>query len=139
MKNLQRFFTLFMAFAVLAASLGVGVVEHQCKVKGKSVSYFLTEKSSCHSCTYESKNTSKAQIKRQKCCKDSYSFKKIEVATSKILAVDFSIPLAFSPTKFLKMLSCNDLENKNSSLQYISFSSLLHGRCLLSFIQSFLI
>ena len=139
MKNLQRFFTLFMAFAVLAASLGVGVVEHHCKVKGKSISYFLTEKGSCHGCTYESKNTSKAQIKRQKCCKDSYSFKKIEVATSKILAVDFSISSVVLPAKFYNTLFFSDLENKNFSLQYISFSSLLHGRCLLSFIQSFLI
>ena len=139
MKNLQRFFTLFMAFAVLAASLGVGVVEHHCRVKGKSVSYFLTEKSSCHGCTYESKNTSKAQIKRQKCCKDLYSFKKIEVATSKILAVDFSISSIVLPTKFCSVLFFDDLENSKTSLQYISFSSLLHGRCLLSFIQSFLI
>ena len=139
MKNLQRFFTLFMAFAVLAASLGVGVVEHHCKVKGKSVSYFLTEKSDCHNCEHKSEHTSKAQIKRQKCCKDSYSFKKIEVATSKILTIDFSISSVVLPTKFHNILFCNDLENKNFSLPYISFSSLLHGRCLLSFIQSFLI
>ncbi len=145
-QRLQRYFTLFMAIVVLTASMGVGVVEHNCQLKGKSVSLFSSEKSSCHSCSriqHKNNDTSKTQFKRTKCCAETYSVKKINIvlASKTFAKAFFQFSQDFVNTDFnLENWFCLSIKsNLHVVLHAVSFSSLFYGRSLLSFVQSFLI
>ncbi|MEO6686627.1 MAG: hypothetical protein ABIN24_11705, partial [Dyadobacter sp.] len=100
--------------------------------------------SSCCAKSKALKESKKNFFKKTDCCKDQPKFEKVDVVSS----------LAQMHAKALKMVADGDLWSVQSfvflfqewvyppvqsSLHTISFSSLFHGRSMLSFVQSFLI
>jgi len=142
-----------MAVLVLVSSTGFGLIEHQCMMRGVTMKFVSEKKAdSCKkkvitSCCAKSKalkETGKAFFKKTDCCNDQQKFEKVDVVSS----------LAQMQAKALKMIADGDLwsvqsfvflsqewiyPSVNSSSDTISFSSLFHGRSMLSFVQTFLI
>jgi hypothetical protein len=154
MKNkLHRSFTILMAILVLVSSTGFGLIEHQCMMRGKTMKFVSEKKaddcrekvvSSCCAKSKALKEANKNFFKKTDCCKDQQKLEKVDVTSS----------LAQFHAKALKMIADGDLWSAKSivflwqewsyppvqsSSTIISFSSLLHGRSMLSFVQSFLI
>jgi hypothetical protein len=152
MKNkLHRSITAFMAFLVLFSSTGFALVEHQCMMRGKSVQFVSNAKPAgpdkkMGSCCAKSKQLKESKgtfFKKTDCCKESHKFEKLDVVTSgaqsiaKILKT-WSGDLVWFTTSFVFIQSEWALPSVPDAPD-ISFSSLLHGRSMLAFIQSFLI
>jgi hypothetical protein len=154
MKNsLHRFVTILMAFLVLLSSTGFAFTEHQCMMRGKSVQFVSDKKSeSCKpkvvsSCCAKSKALKEGKgtfFKKTDCCKENQKFEKMDVLSShtQLLAKWFK---AFYGGIFWKVYSYAFLQSEwifpdqEESVPHNSFSSLLYGRSMLCFIQSFLI
>lgn len=145
MKNpLQKYFTLFMACVVLVASTGFGLIEHSCMMRGKSVQLASLSKA-CKGCPVSKKETTDRKtpvIKKTDCCKDEASFEKVDVVSSasQLVAKILKSLTAgvFSAVKFtFTLLTEWLLPSSNSSASAVSFSSLYHGRSMLSFVQTF--
>ena len=140
-----------MAALVLVSSTGFGLIEHQCMMRGMTMK-FVSEKKACEkkvisSCCAKSKalqESGKVFFKKTECCKDQQKFEKVDVVSS----------LAQMHAKALKMIADGDLWSVQSFVflsqewiyppassfsNTISFSSLFHGRSMLSFVQTFLI
>ena len=142
-----------MAVLVLVSSTGFGLIEHQCAMRGMTMKFVSEKKadscekkvvSSCCAKSKALKESGKAFFKKTDCCKDQQKFEKVDVVSS----------LAQMHAKALKMIADGNLwsvqsfvflsqewiyPSTNSSSDTISFSSLFHGRSMLSFVQSFLI
>lgn len=154
MKNkLHRSITILMAVLVLISSTGFGLTEHQCLMQGMTMKFVKEKKAenckekvvfSCCAKSKALKESKKNFFKKTDCCKDQQKFEKVDVVSS----------LAPFHAKAFKMIADCDLWSvqsfvflmqewiypaAKSSLQTISFSSLFHGRSMLSFVQSFLI
>lgn len=154
MKNkLHRSITILMAFLVLVSSTGFGLTEHQCLMQGMTMKFVSQKKaddckekvvSSCCAKSRALKESKKNFFKKTDCCKDQQKFEKVDVVSS----------VAPFHAKAFKMIANGDLWSvqsfvfllqewvyppAQSSLHTISFSSLFHGRSMLSFVQSFLI
>lgn len=150
-KNLfYRYFTMLMAVLVLSSSIGVGLVESQCMMRGKAVDLvFKEKKKGCKLCrTSKKEEVPPAQqeapvFKKLHCCLEKQQLK----------TVDFQVPVVKQlekPAKdladaghfrvdfnFLKR-SLSDTRNTLPAAIF-SFSSPYSGRSMLSFVQSFLI
>ena len=154
MKNkLNRSITVIMAFLVLLSSTGFAFVEHQCMMRGKSVQLVSEKKSdSCKakvvsSCCAKSKQLKESKgtfLKKTDCCKESQKFEKLDVVSSanqaiakllKVWAGDF----VWAATSYSFIQAEWILPASEAVSPDISFSSRLHGRSMLFFIQSFLI
>jgi len=143
-----------MAFLVLLSSTGFGFIEHQCMMRGKSVQFVSESKvksdgrkiaSSCCEKSRALKESKGTFFKKTDCCKDNQKFEKVDavsvqgpalVKSMKVFAGD----LLWSMQSFRFIIS--EWTNPGayvSSNKIISFSSLFHGRSMLSFVQSFLI
>ncbi|TKT86644.1 HYC_CC_PP family protein [Dyadobacter frigoris] len=154
MKNkLHRSITILMAVLVLISSTGFGLTEHQCLMQGMTMKFVSEKKadsckekvvSACCAKSNALKESKKNFLKKTDCCKDQQKFEKVDVVSS----------IAQLHAKALKMVADGDLWSvqsfvfllqewvyppAQSSLHTISFSSLFHGRSMLSFVQSFLI
>jgi len=155
MKNkLHRSITIFMAFLVLVSSTGFGLVEHQCLMRGMMTMKFVSEKkadsckekvvSACCAKSKALKESKKTFFKKTDCCKDQQKFEKVDVVSSlvqlhaKAMKV-FADGLLWSLQSFIFLLQEWVYPPVSSSKVPVSFSSLFHGRSMLSFIQSFLI
>lgn len=145
MKNpLQKYFTLFMACVVLVASTGFGLIEHSCMMRGKSVQLAALSKA-CKGCPVSKKEATDQKtpvIKKTDCCKDDASFEKVDVVSSasqlvakilKSLADGVFSAVRFTFTRLVEWLA----PSSGSSSSAVSFSSLFHGRSMLSFVQTF--
>jgi len=142
-----------MAVLVLVSSTGFGLIEHQCMMRGMTMKFVSEKKadpckkkvvSSCCAKSKALKESGKTFFKKTDCCKDQQKFEKVDVVSS----------LVQMQAKALKMITDGDLwsvqsfvfltqewiyPSANSSFDILSFSSLFHGRSMLSFIQTFLI
>jgi hypothetical protein len=153
MKNkLHQTFTIFMAMLVLLSSTGFGFIEHACMMRGKSMQFVGEKKSDpakkvVSSCCTKSKvqqEAGKSFFKKTDCCKESARYEKVDAvsAYSHILAHFLKIiagGVLWSVKSFVFIISEWTLSSSVLSSHSISFSSLFHGRSMLSFVQSFLI
>ncbi|WP_031530642.1 hypothetical protein [Dyadobacter crusticola] len=152
MKNkLHRSITALMAFLVLFSSTGFALVEHQCMMRGKSVQFVTPAKSedsvkkggTCCAKSRQLKESTGTFIKKTDCCKESHKFEKLDVVSSggqqaaKILKL-WAGDVVWFATSYQFIRAEWRLPSSPDSPD-ISFSSRLHGRSMLSFIQSFLI
>ncbi len=151
-KNLfYRYFTMLMAVLVLSSSIGVGLVESQCMMRGKSVDLvFKEKKKGCKLCRTSKKETTlpvqqeTPVFKKLHCCIEKQQLK----------TVDFQAPVVKQLEKPAKDLAdtghfhtadfnflkrwLSDTANTLPAA-VLSFSSPYFGRSMLSFVQSFLI
>ncbi len=150
-KNLfYRYFTILMAALVLSSSIGVGLVESQCMMRGKSVELvFKEKKKGCKLCRTSGKEAAAPArheapvFKKLHCCVEKQQLK----------AVDFQVPVAKQLEKPAKDLtdghfpgidfiflkhSLSDTGN-TAPAAVVSFSSPYSGRSMIAFVQSFLI
>lgn len=144
--TLRNCFTIFMALLILTASTGFGVIEHHCMMRGKSLHLAALQKEGTKGCKQEhskSPISDKTSFQKQDCCDDEQSYENVEVASSltqwvaKFLQT-VSDALVGAVIAVFKALSELLSPNPDSSSVF-SFTSLFHGRSLLSFVQSLLI
>lgn len=148
-KAFQKYFTVFMSLVVLSTSTGFGVVEHHCMMRGKQIHLLLLEKDNCHGCEHEheSANTpvsDQTTIQKKSCCNDQQHYQHLDTSSSpihfvakflKVLADSFVVALIDAFKIVLVWLA--DLDTSFTST--FSFSSLFHGRSMLSWVQVWLI
>lgn len=142
-----------MAFLILLSSTGFRFIEHECMMRGKSVKFASENKndefktkavSSCCAKSKALKESKGTYFKKTDCCKENQKFEKIDVSSSisQMLAKSFKAMADgnfWAVKSFTFLLAEWILPSPLHSLQTTSFSSLFHGRSMLSFIQSFLI
>ncbi len=151
-KNLfYRYFTMLMAVLVLSSSIGVGLVESECMMRGKAVDLvFKEKKKGCKLCRTSGKEAippaqQEAPVfKKLHCCLEKQQLK----------TVDFQVPVVKQLEKPAKDLADaghfrgidfnfqkHSLSDTGNTLPaaVLSFSSPYSGRSMLSFVQSFLI
>ncbi len=152
MKNkLHRSITILMAFLVLLSSTGFVLTERQCAMMGEKAMQLAGQSKSCKpkvvsSCCAKSAELKMAKgtfFKKTACCKESQKLQKLEVASvdSQLLAKllkSVATGVTWSVTRFQFIRSEWAVPAPLFSPD-ISFSSRLHGRSMLAFIQSFLI
>lgn len=149
-KIILRYFTLFMALVVLASSTGVGLVENQCMMRGKTVSLvFKDKKKGCKLCSAprHARKTDARQdipvLKKSHCCVEKHQLKMVEYQVPAGKQLDNtlkSVPANGPPIFTFAALLHPGLSGREvSPSPPHSFSSLFFGRATLSFIQSFLI
>lgn len=142
-----------MAVLVLISSTGFGLIEHQCMMRGMTMKFVSEKKadsckekvvSSCCAKSKAEKNVNKKFFKKTDCCKDQQKFEKVDVVSSlapfqaKALKV-LADGILWSVQSFV-FLSQERIYPPVASLNTtITFSSIFHGRTMLSFVQSFLI
>lgn len=155
MKNkLHQSLTIFMAFLILLSSTGFGFIEHACMMRGKSVKFvseeqasFSKTKKTISSCCAKSKALKESKgtfFKKTDCCKESQSLKKVNVVSSISQMLSKSLKamadgILWSVKSFIFLTAEWTFPSPFQSSSSISFSSLFHGRSMLSFVQSFLI
>jgi len=154
MKNkLHQSLTIVMALLVLLSSTGFAFIEHQCMMRGKSVQLVSEKKSdSCEtkvvsSCCAKSKVLKESTgvfFKKTDCCKENQKFEKLDVLSSLTqhlakASKAISDDILCSVRSFSFIQAEWILPSSERSGVIISFSSLLHGRSMLFFVQSFLI
>lgn len=154
MKNkLHRSITIMMAFLILLSSTGFALTEHQCMMMGSKSKQLVTSKkddsckpkavSSCCAKSQQLKNAKGTFFKKTDCCKESQKLEKLEVASidnhvlAKLLK-SFATGITWSATRYQFILAEWALAPPAAAPD-ISFSSRLHGRSMLAFIQSFVI
>lgn len=139
-----------MAFVVLLSSTGFGLVEHSCMMRGKSVelSALKKEDSACKMC--QPVAGPKVQISsalpvfnKKACCEESQKHQKIEVVSATSSAVKVLKASPFHAALGEHMGSPLQLKpfllSSFPPSSFKTFSSLLYGRTMLLFVQSFLI
>jgi hypothetical protein len=139
----QRLTTCLMAVIILVTSTGFGVLEHQCILRGKTISHFkIQEKTSgCSSCKVNStKHTKKTTLGRSSCCSHKVSFQNLETSTtytnkdSSVQSIDID-GISFVSWNF-NFKSISPL-NAYHLPRYAFDFPLLYGRSLLIFVQIF--
>lgn len=153
LKNIiYRYFTLFLALIVLLSSAGVGLVQHECIIKGKSVDLvFKVDKKRCNLCVSsrhevaQKSDSSTPVFKKISCCTEKQLLKVVEYqTTAQKLNLENSIrdssplvlPGLFCFESFSQVVSSReDLLPATT----FSFTSPYYGRSLLSFVQQLLI
>jgi len=144
---LRKALTLFMAFVVLTASMGFGVVEHHCLMRGKSIQLAALQKEGVAACGQDSTKapvSDQTSFQKQDCCDDQQSYENVDVSSSvtqwvaKFLQIISDAVIGALVAVFKSILAFF-VASPESAASLSSFSSLFHGRTLLSFVQSFLI
>ena len=143
---LIRFLHLFMAVVVLLSSMGFGLVEHSCQLRGKRVYSVHETKPGCKLCRARTQQAADSpSVNRPDCCKDEARYSKVETGSS----------LSQQLVKFIKAIGehygagvaavFTTLFNwafvQQASVPAADYASPppLAGRLLLAFVQSFLI
>ncbi|MCU0341269.1 MAG: hypothetical protein MUE30_15425 [Spirosomaceae bacterium] len=146
-QTLQRYFTVLMAMLVLVASTGFGVVEHRCIMRGKSLHLAAFEKKDCHGCHEKHAKTplsNQTSVQKKSCCDDQQRYQHVETSSSvtqyvaKFIKATADAVFHVAVATF-KTLTRALVDAFSPSASTSSLSSLLHGRSLLTWIQSFLI
>ncbi|MBO9616743.1 MAG: hypothetical protein J7619_28915 [Dyadobacter sp.] len=155
MKNkLHQSITILIALLVLLSSTGFVLTERQCAVMGsksmqligKSKENFSKPKVTSSCCAKRAAALKMAKgtfFEKAACCKESKKLEKLEVASvhSQLLAKllkSVATAVTWSVTRYQFIQAEWTLPSAPFSPD-ISFSSRLHGRSMLAFIQSFLI
>ncbi|SDE34319.1 hypothetical protein SAMN04487996_104400 [Dyadobacter soli] len=154
MKNkLHRSITILMAFLVLLSSTGFVLTERQCammasksmQLVGKSKENSCKPKvvSSCCAKSASMKMTKGKSFQKAACCKESQKLEKLNVASvdAQVLAKllkSVATGVTWSVTRY-QFIRAEWTLPSSPDFPDISFSSRLHGRSMLAFIQSFLI
>ena len=147
---LIRFLHLFMAVVVLLSSMGFGLVEHSCQLRGKRV-YSIHEDThtqpGCQHCQVRTQSTDQmaTAVDRTDCCQDKTRYDKVETTSS----------LSHQLVKFIKavsdrfgagqaavwvyLLTWSFVDQTNVPVADYASPPPLAGRHLLTFVQSFLI
>jgi hypothetical protein len=145
--TLRNYFTILLALLILTASTGFGVIEHHCMMRGKSLHLAALQKEGAKGCQQEHSKSPisyKTSLQKQACCDDDQSYENVDVSSSlaqwvaKILKVASDAVIGAFIAVFKAIISLFS-SGADSSAHLSSFSSLFHGRSLLSFVQSFLI
>ena len=144
---LVRFLHMFMALIVLLSSMGFGLVDHTCQMRGKRTYLIQQHSEACKVCSpTDDASVSGPVIKRSACCQEKARYEKIETGSSLTHAlVKFINPLsnAFGPGLAAAVFSaCFGL----FSVHTVAFPGAIadppvppSGRALLVLVQSFLI
>lgn len=142
-----------MAFLVLLSSTGFAITERLCTIMdSKSVQFVSNSKaesckpkivSSCCAKSAQLKMAKGTFLKKTDCCKESQQLKKLEIVShdSQLLAKllkSVATGVTWAVTRF-RFIQAEWIIPSHSLFPNISFSSRLHGRSMLAFIQSFLI
>lgn len=149
-KNLHQSLTIFMAMLVLLSSTGFAFIEHECMMRGKSLQFFTEKKDDAAkkvaSCCAKSKVKEDSKgtfFKKTDCCKESHKFEKVDVPSQGTQLTKWikalSDGVVWSATSFQFLQAEWITPSFAHSANILSFSSLFHGRSMLSFVQSFLI
>jgi hypothetical protein len=145
MKTLTRqFFGVFMAAIVLVSGMGVGLVKHHCQLRGESVHLAIFEAEDhqhCHQ-NIAQNPSSNPSFQRNDCCDDVTVYQQIDVSSchkTTTLGVDYAgnDVLAGNLFDFNFSSITYSLSEKKNFVN--SFSSLLMGRYLRSWIQVWVI
>jgi hypothetical protein len=150
MKNaLLKFLTVSMACLVLLSSTGFGLVEHDCLMRGKSMQLHAAQApKGCQSCVKKGdvhlSSADQTVVKKADCCKDEQKYEKLDIVSSlsqliaKVLKTAAEAALLAVKTVLFSVVQWLLPDPAGASVVH-SFSSLFHGRSMLSFVQSFLI
>lgn len=141
-----------MAFLMLFSSLGFAFVEHQCMMRGKSVKVVSQiqhtgkEKKSS-SCCAKSKSVKAEKgtfFKKAGCCKDNQKTENVQLVSAQSTNLAKFLKLSSGDLLFVQQVF-SFLQAEWRARSFVpagfahSFSSALHGRSMLIFVQSFLI
>ena len=151
-KVVHRYLTLLMALLVLTSSAGIGLVEHECMVKGKSVELvFNNTKKGCKLCrTPKKEATPKSDpttpvFKKVNCCIEKQQIKAVEYQVTLKKSDDQKATRDLTPA-ILPSSHTFESVSHDFTAEWelrpppaISFTSLYYGRAMLSFAQQFLI
>jgi hypothetical protein len=116
-------------------------------MRGKSLHLAALQKEGEKGCQQDETKipgTAKTSFQKQDCCDEDQSYENVDVSSSltqwmaKILKVVSDAVIGAMVAVFKAILTLFSADTDSSSL-VSSFSSLFHGRSLLSFVQSFLI
>lgn len=144
---LLRFLHLFMAVVVLLSSMGFGLVEHACQLRGKRVySVYTQTESGCGLCAIRAThNVPSPSVQPTDCCQDSTRYDKVDTGSSLSQLLTKFIktlaePMGTGLTAFFLAL----FEGFLTRLAHIAVFTYespppLSGRALLTFVQTFLI
>ncbi|MEZ4904263.1 MAG: hypothetical protein R2822_22190 [Spirosomataceae bacterium] len=144
---LRKYLSFLMAVVVLTASTGFGVVEHHCLMRGKSLHLAALQKEGAKGCQENHSKapvSEKTSLQKQDCCADVQSYENVDISSSlsqwvaKIIKVATDAAIGAVIAAF-QAISSFVFPEEDASSNLFSFSSLFHGRALLSFVQSFLI
>ncbi len=149
-NKLYRRLTMIMAFLVLFGNIGVGMVEHQCMMKGKSVNltgyhFFQEEQATC-SMEHKSSEISydAPAFHKKACCSDHNKYGKVEVVSSSQISF-LKVLKAFTPfiipESLLSWVPVFKIQLQEVLLKPLiaDISPRLFGRSLLVHVQTFLI
>jgi hypothetical protein len=142
---LIRFLHLFMAVVVLLSSMGFGLVEHSCQLRGKRVYSIHDTKPGCKLCQVRAESTEQgASINRTDCCKDETRYSKVDTTSSlNHLLAKFikAIGERFRAGEVAVFMALGNWSFVQQHLPITDYASPppLAGRPLLAFVQSFLI
>ena len=144
---LIRFLHLFMAVVVLLSSMGFGLVEHSCQLRGKRVySIHDDTQSGCNVCQVRTREPDQTpMVNRTDCCKDETRYGKVDTTSS----------MSHLLTKFIKVIGdrfgagtaailvalfhWSFVQQTHQPVTSYASPPPLAGRHLLAFVQSFLI
>ncbi|RYF71788.1 MAG: hypothetical protein EOO39_13325 [Cytophagaceae bacterium] len=143
---LIRFLHLFMAVVVLLSSMGFGLVEHSCQLRGKRIYSIHDSKPGCKLCQVRSATAKQApSINRTDCCKDETRYSRVDTTSSlnhllvkfvKVISDRFGTGTA---SVLLTLLQWSFGQQTNVPVADYASPPPLSGRYLLAFVQSFLI
>lgn len=141
-----RFLHVFMAVVVLLSSMGFGVVDHTCQMRGKRTYLIHQHGKACKVCPVEiTQQAARPLVKRTACCVEKARYEKVETSSSLnhgpvtfVNAVDEVFGAAFAP---VFTTSSGLLVALSAALPAAICDppALPFGRTLLVFVQSFLI
>lgn len=144
---LLRFLHLFMAVVVLLSSMGFGLVEHACQLRGKRVySVYTQTESGCGLCAVRaSHNVPTTSIQATDCCQDNIRYDKVDTGSSLSQLLAKFIKAVAEPMgagmAALFMALFDGFFTRLTSVAVVEYESPppLGGRALLTFVQTFLI
>lgn len=145
-KLLLRFLHLFMAVVVLLSSMGFGLVEHSCQLRGKRTYSIHDERPGCKLCQVRTQATTKTPtVNRTDCCKEETRYNKVDTTSSlshqltkfvKVIGDRFGAGVA---AVFVALLNWSFGQQTHVPVADYASPPPLSGRHLLAFVQSFLI
>lgn len=142
---LLRFLHLFMAVVVLLSSMGFGLVEHSCQLRGKRVYSVYNAQPGCQLCKTRPATESRTPaVKHTDCCKDDARYSNVETASSlSQLLAKFVKTIAepLGAAVALLVAFVDGLHGRATSVAVAHYASPppLAGRALLAFVQTYLL
>lgn len=142
-----RFLHLFMAVVVLLSSMGFGLVEHSCQLRGKRVySVHDDTQPGCTLCQVRTQAPEQTPtVNRTDCCKDETRYSKVDTTSSlshltakSIKAVSHRFG-AGTTAVLVALFNSTFVQQTHVLLADYASPSPPAGRHLLAFVQSFLL